>query len=424
MVKRIVLALLVLGGVAAVMNKALAPRPPKGTDVTTAKVEREDLTRRISAAGKLRSANTVKLSPSVSGNLIERPVRIGDKVRRGQVLLRIDPSRYQAQVKSAKAAFEAAQAEIAVQKVGLARAHAERERIAGLVAKGLASPAELQQLESQAEAEAARLGGLERRAQQAQGQLDEAEDFLKKTVLLSPIDGEVIDTPHDIGERIRGSDLSDDPVLYLATLSQMEVKAEVGEHEVVALHLGDEAEVELDAFENRTFKGHLVEIGQYAIVRNEGTEAETTTYPVKVALDERPEGSLPGMSALVRISSATHLKALVLPLQAITLRPKTALAKVAGKPEGAVDIQPAGGGKKKVSANEAQKVVFVLKDGKVAMRPVTTGLSSETQVELLEGVAEGEVVVSGPYRTLAKELKDGDAVVAPEPSAVDGGSAP
>jgi len=249
-----------------------------------------------------------------------------------------------------------------------------------------------------------------RRADQARAFLEEANDSLAKCTLVPPIDGEVIQLDRELGERVRGSDLSEDVVMILATLSQMEVKMEVGEHEVVYLHVGDQAKVELDAIEDKEFTGQVVEIGQNAIVRNRGTEAEVTTFPIRVALDQRPPGGLPGMSATVRVATETHENAIVLPIQAVTVRPD--------KPEGA---PPESGDAKTAAAPtaakpELKKVVFVVKDEVAQLRHVRTGLSSETDIEILDGLTESEAVVSGPYRTIAKELKHGDPVREEKPN--------
>jgi HlyD family secretion protein len=297
---------------------------------------------------------------------------------------------------------------VALAKVSVGRAEADLRRSDGLAQKGLASAAEIEQLKSTLEGEKAKLASAEQRVAQMQAQLDEAKDFLTKTTLSAPIDGEVIELDRQRGERVRGSDFSEDVVMVLAALSQMEVKVEVGEHEVVYLRQGNKAEVEVDALEGKRFPGQVIEIGQNAIIRNPGTEAEVTSFPIRVALDARPPGALPGMSATVRVATETHGGALVLPIQCVTVRPdKVVKAGPPSEVQTQAQSSPEQGEARK---SELAKVVFLVRDGKAQLKPVKTGLSSDTSVEVLDGLAEGDEVVEGPYRTLAKELKDGDPV--------------
>lgn len=408
MIKRVIIGVVLLAAVGGVTFAGLKPKGPRPVDVQTTKASKESITRTITAAGKLQSSTTVKVNSNVSGDLVELNVKVGDKVSHGEVLARVDPTRYKAMQKSAQAALSAAQADVSVLKVGRAHDAIELTRVQELQKKGMASDADVEQAQATVAGDDAKLAAAQQRADEAKGQLDSATTDLNYCTLSSPIDGQVIELDRQLGERVRGSDLSEDVVMVLATLSQMEVKVEVGEHEVVYLHAGDKAEVELDAIEGKKFNGQVIEIGQNAIIRNPGTEAEVISFPIRVALDARPPGALPGMSATVHVSSETHNNAVVLPIQAITVRPEKVIAKPAGPTE--TSLKTADSAK-----SELAKVVFVVKDGKAELRKVHTGLSSDTDVEIVDGVQEGEEVVSGPYRTIAKELKDGDAVKVGKP---------
>jgi len=405
MKKRIVIGVLLLAAVVGITIAGVRPHPPKPAEVELAKVARQSITRTITAAGKVAASTTVKINSNVSGDLVELNVKVGDKVAHGQVLARVDPTRYKAQVKSDQAALAAAQADVSVQKVQLAHDQVELGRIEGLHAKGMASEAEVEQQKSLVAGDAAKLAAGQQRADQAKGQLAASSDYLAKCTLASPIDGEVIELDRQLGERVRGSDLSEDVVMVLATLSEMEVKVEVGEHEVVYLHQGDKADVELDALEDKHFTGHVIEIGQNAIIRNAGTEAEVVSFPIRVALDARPPGGLPGMNATVHVASETHDHALVLPIQAVTVRPEKVLAKAPAPSETSIKTADSS-----AKPSEFAKVVFVVADGKATLRRVHTGLSSESDIEITDGLKEGDTVVAGPYRTVSKELKDGESV--------------
>lgn len=407
--KGLIAALLFLG-VAGMAVAGLTERPPPPVEVQLAKAKRAPITRTIAGAGKVQAATTVKISSNLSGDLTELLVREGERVTRGQVLGRIDRRRFEAGARQSLAAQSAARAEMQVRQVELDRASAELARVEKLVEKGLASAAELERSRADRDAAAAHLASARERHAQAAAAYEEAQTALAKTTLTSPIEGTVIELSREVGERVRGSDFSEDVVMTIAALAAMEVRIEVGEHEVVHLKAGLKAEVKVDALEGQTFAGSVVEIAQKALVKSPGTEAEVTTFPVKVALASRPPGVLPGMSAEVRIAAESRENAVVVPVQAVTVRPEKALGDAAGSAESNTALAAP----KKTET--LAKVVFVVDgESKTQLRRVRTGISSDTEVEILEGVSEGERVVEGPYRALAKELKQGDRVEEAKP---------
>lgn len=401
--KGLIAAVLVFGA-AAITVGGLKERPAPATPVTFANAKKGNITRTISGAGKVQAATTVKISSNLSGDLMELSVAAGDRVTKGQVLGRIDRKRFEAAVRQAQASQSAAKAEIQVAQVEADRAESELKRVQELLSKGISSPAEVDRGKSDRDTALARVAAAQQRFQQAAAALEEAQTNLSKTTLTSPIDGTVIEVSREIGERVRGSDFNEDVVMTIAALAAMEVKIEVGEHEVVYLKNGQRADVTMDALEGQTFEGTVVEIAQKATIKNQGTEAEVTSFPITVALTSRPPGALPGMSAEVRISAETHDDTVVIPIQAVTVRSASTLPDAPAVPVEGKAIQ----GKKQ---DQLAKVVFVVgEDNKTHVRRVRTGIASETEMEILEGLKPGEKIVEGPYRTLAKELKDGDAV--------------
>jgi HlyD family secretion protein len=286
------------------------------------------------------------------------------------------------------------------------------------------------------------------------GQLETALYNLSRATLTAPIDGTILELSHKVGERIRGSDFSEDVVMLMGGLADMEVKAEVGEHEVVAVHVGDETAVDIDALPDRQFKGHVVAVGKNAQIKNPGTDAEVTTFFVRVGLDVPPEGALPGMSSAVSISTATHDNVVMVPIQAVTSREAKKKEQKAAPREGQIamaDATTAGAGNNATNGSGAAsgsgaaggsgkddpptkastgkpkpvKVVFVVdKDGTAQMREVQTGIASRTDVEILSGINEGETVVDGPYRTLARELQEGQKVKPQKPGQGTGDKGP
>ncbi len=405
---RVVVGLLIVAGLVALTLAGIKERPPPPVEVQLGAAKRATITRIVTGAGKVQPATTVKISSSLSGDLLELNVKEGDLVKKGQVLGRVDRRRFEATFKQANAALNATRADVATAQVEVDRVTAEVRRVQGLVDKGMASAAEADKLNAELSGAKARVAGLSDRVVQAQAVVEEAQNNLSKTTLVAPIDGTVIECSREVGERVRGSDFNEDVVMTLAALASMEVKIEVGEHEVVHLKLGQKAQVKIDALEGQGFEGLVTEIAQKALIRAQGTEQETTSFPVTVALTARPPGVMPGMSAEVRVTADQRDGALTVPVQAVTVRPEKQLPDTATPIEG----QPIAAKK----GEQFAKVVFVVDaESKAHVRRVRTGISSDTDIEVLEGLADGEKIVEGPYRTLAKELKDGDAVVEPKP---------
>lgn len=412
---RRIFAALFIAAIAGLVVYSLRPvkEPPLPVQVT--KVKRGPITRRVAASGKLQPATQVKISSNLSGDLLELAVKEGDAVKKGQLLARIDSRRYLAQVRQQEAARASAVSDLALQKVELGRLTQERERARKLVAVNGASQAELDRAESEVSAQEARLQSVQERIAQASAVLSEATHQLSLATLYAPIDGVVTSKLKQVGERIRGSDFAEDVLLVISTLSSMEMKAEVGEREAVFLHEGDKGEVEIDAFPDKRFPATVVEIAKNATVKNAGTEAEVTTFPVRLSLDAPVPGALPGMSADVSVATETHENALAVPIQAVTARTEK---EITGKKPETEPLE--GQGAKAVrrpSRGASVKVVFTMESGVARLHRVETGLSSDTEIEILSGLKEGDAVVEGPYRTLSKDLSDGKPIKAEEPEA-------
>ena len=407
--------------------QGLKPHPPPPVEVTTSVAKRGPVTRVVTAAGHLQARETVKVSSNVTGDLLSLSVAEGDHVKRGQVLGQIDRRLYETSVVQFRGAVASAKAAIAQIEPAIEQDRHDLERVQKLADDKLASQADLEKARTQLQVDQGRLLAQKEQIAANQGQLETALYNLSRTTLTAPIDGTILELDHKVGERIRGSDFSEDVVMLMGGLADMEVKAEVGEHEVVAVHVGDEAEVDIDAIPDKQFKGHVVAVGKNAQIKNPGTDAEVTTFFVRVGIDVPPEGALPGMSSAVSISTATHDNVVMVPIQAVTSREakkkeqksvregeiKIADAQAAPSAPGLSDppTKAATGKPKPV------KVVFVVdKDGVAQMREVHTGLASRTDVEILDGIQEGDVVVDGPYRTLARELQDGQKVKPAKPA--------
>ncbi|HTE52253.1 MAG TPA: efflux RND transporter periplasmic adaptor subunit [Kofleriaceae bacterium] len=421
-IARWIFAVVVVALVALVAISSLRPREDPPVSVHTASAARTSITRTVSGAGKLEPERKINVSSNITGVLLELGVEIGSTVTKGQIIGQIDTSRYKAQFEQQQAQVRSAQADGQRAKANVDYLTSEVRRAEQLVASKVSSSSELDKARSALALAHAERSAATSRSTMARAALSEAESALGWATLTAPAAGTVLAINHRVGERVRGSDFAEDVILVLGSIGEVDVKLEVGEQDVVFIQPGQEASIEIDAFGERAFHGKVIDAGRDAIVKNEGTENEVTTFPVWVALDEAPPRALSGMSAQVTISTESKRDVVAVPIQAVTVRPSGQVGAGgarADKGQGAARPAPApaaapaagtpAGGKSKLD-----KVVFVVKGGQVEKRVVEVGLSSESHVEIARGLAPGEVVVEGPYRTLARELQDGMAVAVGE----------
>lgn len=384
-ITRWIFAVVVVGLVAMVAMKSLRPRPAPTTTVQQATAARMSITRSVSGAGKLEPVHKVNVSSNITGTLLELKVAIGSKVTKGETIAQIDTSLYQAQAEQQRAQLRAAESAVTGARASLKYLGDEEVRLRKLYAAGIISEADLTKAASSRTLAVSDLSAAENRAQMSRAALAQAQNALNWATVKAPIDGSVLAVNHRVGERVRGSDFAEDVILVLGSLTEVDIRLEVGEHDVVYIAPGQPATVEIDAFPGQQMTGSVIDSGRDAIVKNAGTENEVTTFPVWVSLAVPPAKVLSGMSAQVTIATETHDNVVAVPIQAVTVRPAAE-----------------GSGKRKLD-----KVVFVIANGVVHERVVEVGLSSETHVEIVKGLGPGEVVVEGPYRTLARDLTDG-----------------
>ena len=366
--------------------------------VQTEKVEKRTITQVVTASGKIQPEVQVKINAEVSGEIIALPVREGDQVRKGQLLVRIKPDAYQAQ-------YERSLASLRINEANLRKAEAEYRRMSEMYNKQLVSDAEFDI--SKASFESAKAS-----FDQSQASVRESKETLDKTTIYSPMTGVVSQLLSEIGERVSGSTFTrGTEIMTIADLARMEARVEVGENDVVLVSLGDTAKIEVDSYPNRTFVGKVTQIANTAKSTGLGTQEEITNFEVRILI-ERPDTVefRPGMSMTADIQTETHASVLTVPIQSVTVR--------APKAQGPAPEAPAGEGEARMETrNTAQEpkvaateIIFVVKDGKAVSVPVKRGISDDTHMEITEGAEEGMEVVSGPYRAINRELENEVAV--------------
>lgn len=373
--------------------------------VQTEKVEKRTITQTVTATGKIDPEFKVIITPEVTGEIVSLPVKEGDQVKKGDVLLRIKADTYLAAKQRAEANLQSARATLSMRKAEKERVIASYNRIKELHAKKLASDSELENAKSEYLTILAQIESSEAMVNQSEASVKEAIEQLNKTTIISPIAGTVTQLNVELGERVLGSGFSQGTnLMTVADLSKMVAIVDVDENDIVLISLGDTARIKVDAFGDRVFKGVVSEIGNSAKTTGFGTQDQVVNFEVKIKILDYDKNLRPGMSCNSTIETETRQNVISVPLVSITARGNTGLME---DEEGAQFTQVK---TEKNGKNEVEEIVFIVKDGKAKSVKVKTGISDDNYIQILEGVSVGEEVISGSYRAISRELKDGSIV--------------
>ena len=424
--------------------------------VQTGKVSRQDLTSLVTASGEIKPRDYYNVGANVMGRIIEIKVKEGDHVTRGQVLARLESIQAEADVQAQTAGVNSALADASASESGLnamddniqssqaavdrAKSELDKAKLdfdrgdqlwrdkliarqdydtrkaaydsASAAVRG--AQATLQQMKQQRAQTAAQLSGMQKRVTQSQATLRRVSDVLQKHQAVSPIDGIVTNLPVRMGETvvpgIQNSAAS--LIMTIADMSLITAEVKVDETDIVNVKLEQAADVTIDAMPNKTFKGHVIEIGNTAILRSTGLAAsqsavssqEAKDFKVVIALDNPPSEIRPGLSCTSKIITATRQKVVSIPIQALTVRQRGDLEPE--KPGAAKPATPDPAAEKK--KKEELQGVFVVKNNAARFHEVKTGITGATDIEVLDGLNDGEEIITGSYkviRTLKNDAK-------------------
>ncbi|MCF4100159.1 efflux RND transporter periplasmic adaptor subunit [Gillisia sp. M10.2A] len=360
----------------------------------------------VAATGKIQPEIEVKLSSEVSGEIIELPIVEGQLVEKGDLLVRINPDIYQSSLQRSRATLQNSQAGYAQAQAGLKEAKSNFERNKTLFDKGVISKAEWDKIVASYETSEAAKNSAYYQVQSAAATVTEATDNLARTTIYAPMRGTISKLDVELGERVVGTQqMAGTEILRVANLANMEVEVDVNENDIVKVSVGDSTNVEVDAYLKREFKGVVTEISNSAI---EGLTADqVTNFKVKVRilessyadlLEGKPENYSPfrpGMTATVDIITRKKMNVVGVPISAIVIKN---------------DTSSNGSKQVTVSADQKFETVFVKDGNRAKLRVVTTGVQDDRNIEILTGLKEGETVITGPYNTVTKSLKNGDEV--------------
>jgi HlyD family secretion protein len=369
-------------------------------NVQTEAVQKRDITQVVTATGKINPEYQVIITPEVTGEIVELPVKEGENVRKGQLLIRIKPDTYIAQKDRAAANLESAKSGLGRAKAQFDKLKSDYDRVKGLYEKKLSSDAELELAKSNYLSALSDYEGQQASVTQAQASLKEAQEQLYKTTIYSPMDGTVCALNVELGERVLGSGFSQGTnIMTVADLKIMEATVEVDENDVVLTSLGDTARITIDAFGDKVFRGAVSEIANSAVTTGSGTQQEVVNFQVKIRLIDLDKGIRPGMSCNSDIETETKKGVLSVPIQSVTARGKA--PEVKSEEEGQQQVSNETKKEKK-----PKEVVFIIENNKAKMVEVKTGISDDNYIEVIEGLKGNEKVVSGPYRAISRELQD------------------
>lgn len=428
--KKTLLIILGVVLVGAVLFSILRPRDRSEATVETGEVARKDLTSRVNCSGTLQPKRQVDVSANAMGTIVHLAVEEGQRVRMGDLLMEIDPSEYRAQVLALESTVATAKADLRLAEASLQKAKLDERRASDLFDQGLASQEALDAARTNAKVETARVESARHRIDQYEANLEKARHDLQKVTITAPMTGVITRLNVEEGENAIMGTLNNPGtvLLVIADLKTMEAWVEVDETEVVKLALGQAAEIEIDAFPDRTFPGRVTEIGNSPLTVRTTSSREAVDFQVKITLDEVAENIRPGLSAKAEIVVAERTGALAVPLGAVTVREwplkpadirdyrgRRGSKQVAALEDlGFVKPSPLDDPEKDKSVErEETEGVFVLNDGFAKFLPVEIGIAGEDDFEVVSGLEEGQQIVTGPFRVL-RELKDGAQVSTPK----------
>lgn len=448
---KILVGTLVVAGLAGVVTVSRMRAGRDATEVEAEKVARQGVTSIVEASGQIEPKVSVDISSDVIGRIIAVGVEEGDFVRRGQFLVQVDPTQFEQRQARSQAELATMRTTLDEASANLALRRADFERDRRLFQDNLVPRSRYEASESAVLVSEAQVASARNRIDQAEAALEETRDQLSRCRIVAPMDGIVIRKNADVGETAISGTLNNAGSLLMtvADLSVMKVEVDVDETDVVDVTLGQPTEISIDAFPARKFRGEVTRIGNSAVQTAAAPgQRQSADYKVEVTLLETDPRVRPGLSATARVTTATRDGVLTVPIQALVLRAPdkdnengknegAEADKASAEPAEAAPVEHASARSQSDAAptpavaekkaedptlhEEEQEGVFVVRDGKAVFTPIQTGISGEKHFEVLEGLAEGDEVVTGNFAALRK-LKDGDAVKVKKPEPKKKGS--
>jgi len=410
--------------------------------IQTELVARHSLTNIVIANGKIQSVVQVTISPEVSGEIIELPVKEGQQVKKDDLLVKINPDIYVAMVNQAKAGYESSLAAKASAEANLEKAQADYDRNLELFHQKLLSASDFIGFKSARNMAKAQLDSADDQVNVAKANVDSAEEQLNRTTIVSPLDGTISKLNSQLGERVLGTvQNAGTIIMIISDLNQMEARVDVGEMDVVGIKPGQQARLEVDAFKDRKFSGTVTDVassskdsnqtGNYSSSSSSSSQ-EATKFQIRIRLNDK-ESFRPGMSVSADIETEYRTNVLTVPLASVTTRPPKPPQKTDPSKTGGTNTATARSGtnavvstnaatasntatnseapdKKSKESSKMLDIVFAVAGDHVNAVPVKIGICDDNYWEITDGLTNDQEIVSGGYRAISRDLNDGKKI--------------
>lgn len=394
----------------------------EGIEVEITKATQRTVIETVSATGKIQPEIEVKISSEVSGEIIALPVKEGQTVKKGDLLVRVNPELYVSGLNRSKSGLSNTKAGLSQADAQFKEAKASYERSKKLFEKGIVSRSEWDKAVAAYEGAQAARDAAYYNVQSASATVNESKENLGKTAIYAPVDGTISRLDVELGERVLGTQqMTGTEMMRVANLNNMEVEVDVNENDIVKVEIGDEAKVEVDAYLKKEFKGIVTSISNSASTALSADQV--TNFKVKVRIVKESYADLikgkpanfspfrPGMTATVDIITTTKENIIAVPISSVVMRTDTTANRLSGIDEKANNGEDGEVIEEVKSKNEKRyECVFVKTGDKVKLRIVETGIQDDTYIEIISGLKQGETIVTGPYTVVSKELNPGDKV--------------
>lgn len=396
-------------------SKGIIGAKDDAKEVETAKVDEITIIETVSATGKIQPEVEVKISSEVSGEIIALPVKEGQVVKKGDLLVKINPDLYTSGYNRTISNLSGSKAGLSQADATFKEAKASYERSKTLFEKGIISKSDWDKAIAVFEGAKASKESAYYNVQSANATVKEAKDNLGRTTIYAPADGTISSLGVELGERVLGTQqMTGTELLRVANLNNMEVEVDVNENDIVKISIGDSTKIQVDAYLKKEFKGIVTSISNSASATT--TADQVTNFKVKVRILKESYQDLlegkpatfspfrPGMTATVDIITTRKEKVIGVPISAVVVKSDTAATKKYEVKDDSED--------KKVTAKSDKKLecVFVKEGNKAKIKIVKTGIQDDTNIEIITGLKKGDVVIVGPYTTVTKDLNSGDKV--------------
>lgn len=409
--KKIIIGAVILVIIIIIIVISISKRGEPIISVQTAKVERQKIVETVTATGRIQPKTQVKISADVAAKITNLPVKEGDWVEQGQLLVQLDRERFQAAVESAEANLRSNESNAVLARENLTKAEKDYQRTRELFEQNLESQAALDQTYAATQVEKARHKSSLELVEQARAVLKQAKDDLAKTTIYAPMAGTISELNKEAGEIALGSQFQEDVIMVISNLAGMEALVNVDENDIVSVHIGDSARIEIDALPDEIFRGVVSEIASSATISGSGTTDQKTEFEVKIAVINPGKLLRPGMTASSDIVTETRESAVSVPIQCVTVRTPDQLKEAKPKEKkGEAQADTLQQTEYKADKDGFVTVVFVVENNLTEAVQVKTGIQSETHIEILAGISEGDEIVTGSYRAISQTLRNGTSV--------------